>query len=426
MTTLSTPEAVRARAAELDAADALGPLRERFVPMDACGTTGGAVLSYLDGNSLGRPLKSAGEALDRIVHQEWGTRLIRSWDEQWMELPLRLGDRLGEVALGAAAGQVVVADSTTVLLYKLLRAGLAAARSSDPARRQIVVDTENFPTDRYLAEGIAAECDAELVWIEPDPATGVTTEQVRDAVGPATAVVLLSHVAYKSAWIADLPEITRVVHEAGGLVLWDLCHSAGVVPVDLDAHEVDLAVGCSYKYLNGGPGAPAFGYVAARHQEVMTQPIQGWMGHAEPFVMGPGYRPSPGMRRFISGTPPVLGMVPLGEMVELLAEAGLPAVNAKAADLTAFVVEVAGGLLSRHGVRVESPADPARRGGHITLGHPAARELTARLWGAGVIPDFREPDGIRIGMSPLSTSFAEVAEGLLTLDGLLAEQEHTD
>ena len=181
------------------------------------------MLAYLDGNSLGRPLKAAGEALDRIVREAWGTRLIRSWDEQWMDLPLRLGDRVGEVALGAAPGQVVVADSTTVMLYKLLRAGLEAARAADPTRRQVVVDSENFPTDRYVAEGVAAECDAELVWIEPDPATGVTADQVRDAVGPATAVVLLSHVAYKSAWIADLPQITRIVHEAGALVLWDLC-----------------------------------------------------------------------------------------------------------------------------------------------------------------------------------------------------------
>lgn len=421
MSTLTTPDAVRARAAELDAADPLAGYRERFVPMgEGRGAEAGEVLAYLDGNSLGRPLKAAGEALDRIVREAWGTRLIRSWDEQWMDLPLRLGDRVGEVALGAAPGQVVVADSTTVMIYKFLRAGLEAARTADPARRQIVVDTENFPTDRYIAEGIAAECDAELVWIEPDPATGVTVDGVREAVGPATAVVLLSHVAYKSAWIADLPGITRAVHEAGALVLWDLCHSAGVIPVDLDAHEVDLAVGCTYKYLNGGPGAPAFGYVAARHQASMRQPIQGWMGHAEPFRMGPGYEPSPGMRRFISGTPPVLGMVPLGEMVELLAEAGMPAVTAKAADLTAFVVEVAEGLLARHGVRVDSPADPARRGGHITLGHPDSRELTARLWEAGVVPDFRNPDGIRIGMSPLSTSFAEVAEGLLVLDGLLA------
>ena len=421
MTTLDTPDAVRTRAAELDAADDLAHLRERFVPMDACGTVGGAVLSYLDGNSLGRPLKSAAEALDRIVSEAWGTRLIRSWDEQWMELPLRLGDRLGEVALGAAPGQVVVADSTTVMLYKLLRGGLAAARAEDPARRQVVVDTGNFPTDRYVAEGIAAECDAELVWIDADPGTGVTTDQVRDAVGSATAVVLLSHVAYRSAWVADLPAITQVVHEAGGLVLWDLCHSAGVVPVDLDEHQVDLAVGCSYKYLNGGPGAPAFGYVAARHQERMTQPIQGWMGHAEPFVMGPGYQPSPGMRRFISGTPPVLGMVPLGEMVELVAEAGLPQVTAKARALTAFVAEAADGLLTRHGVRVDSPREADRRGGHVTLGHPAARQVTARLWQEGVIPDFREPDGIRIGMSPLSTSFAEVAEGLLVIDRLLEE-----
>src|SRR5699024_2233273 len=202
-----------------------------------------------------------------------------------------------------------------------------------------------------------------LVWVEPDPAKGVTPDLVAGVLGERTAVVLLSHVAYKSAWVAELPEITRLVHEAGALVLWDLCHSVGVVPSELDAHEVDLAVGCTYKFLGGGPGAPAFGYVAARHQERLRQPIQGWMGHAEPFVMGPGYRPGPGMRAFISGTPPVLGMVGIEDSVDLIERVGLGAVRAKATALGRYVIESVDEHLARHGVRVVSPREDERRGG---------------------------------------------------------------
>lgn len=405
---------LRARAAQLDAADPLRHCREVFVP---AGEGEDSVVAYLDGNSLGRPLLASAERITRLIAHDWGTRLIRSWDEQWMDLPLRLGDRIGSVCLGAAAGQTVVADSTTVLLYKLLRAAVAAA---GPERPQIVLDSENFPTDRYVAEGVAAETGAELVWLEPDPATGVRVEDVAAVVGPRTGVVLLSHVAYKSAWIADLPEITRVVHEAGGLVLWDLCHSVGVLPVDLDVHGVDLAVGCTYKFLGGGPGAPAFAYVAERHQGAMRQPIQGWMGHARVFEMGPGYEAGAGMRSWISGTPPVLGMVGIEDTVDLIESVGLAAVTAKAVALGDFVGEAVEAQLAGSGVRVASPSEAGRRGGHVTLAHPRSRELCAQLWREGVIPDFREPDGIRLGLSPLSTSFGEVAEALMRIEALLA------
>ena len=405
-------EAVRDRAAALDAADPLRHCRERYVPADG-------LVAYLDGNSLGRPLRATAQRLADLVAHDWGSRLIRSWDEQWMELPLRLGDRIGEVCLGAAPGQTVVGDSTTVMLYKLLRAAVAAA---GPQRPEIVLDTANFPTDRYVAEGIAAETGAGLVWLEPEPTKGVTPDLVAGALTDRTGVVLLSHVAYTSAWIADLPEITRLAHDAGALVLWDLCHSVGVVPSDLDAHDVDLAVGCTYKFLGGGPGAPAFGYVAARHQERLRQPIQGWMGHAEPFVMGPGYRPGPGMRAFISGTPPVLGMVGIEDTVDLIDEVGLDAVRDKAVRLGDFVLEGVDSLLADHGVRVLSPRGGTRRGGHVTIGHPRFREITRELWAQDVIPDFREPDGIRLGLAPLSTSYAEVAEALVRIEALLSDR----
>ncbi|MGO1165726.1 MAG: kynureninase [Janibacter sp.] len=401
---------LRDKAAQLDASDPLRHCRDLYLPADG-------LVAYLDGNSLGRPLRATAERITDLVTHDWGSRLIRSWDEQWMELPLRLGDRIGEVCLGAAPGQTVVGDSTTVMLYKLLRAAVAAA---GPERPEIVLDTENFPTDRYVAEGIAAETGAELVWIHPEPTKGVTPDLVSAALTERTGVVLLSHVAYTSAWIADLPEITRRVHDAGALVLWDLCHSVGVVPSDLDAHDVDLAVGCTYKFLGGGPGAPAFGYVAARHQERLRQPIQGWMGHAAPFVMGPGYRPGPGMRAFISGTPPVLGMVGIEDTIDLIDEVGLSAVRDKAIGLGRFVLEGVDELLAAHGVRVLSPREDAQRGGHVTIGHDRFREITRELWAQDVIPDFREPDGIRLGLSPLSTSFGEVAEALVRIEALLS------
>lgn len=401
-----------ADAADRDRTDPLAATRDLFVPSAA------PLVAYLDGNSLGRPLKATRQRLTALVDGAWGTRLIRSWDEQWMELPFALGDDLGSACLGAAPGQTAIGDSTTVLLYKLLRGAVAHA---GPARPEIVLDSENFPTDRYVAEGIAAETGAELVWLHPDPALGVTAADVASVLGPRTGVVLLSQVAYKSGYLADLPAITRVAHDAGALVLWDLCHSAGSVPVALDAADVDLAVGCSYKYLNGGPGAPAFCYVASRLQPVLSQPIQGWMGNSDVFAMGPSYAPASGMRRFISGTPPVLAMTGIQDTVALIDSVGIEAVREKSTALGEFVISYVDSTLSQYGVQVASPRDPAERGGHVTLSHPDARSLVAALWERDVIPDFREPDGIRVGAAPLSSSYTEVAQGLLSLESLLQE-----
>jgi kynureninase len=386
---------------DLDERDPLAPYRDRFVGADQ-------PLVYFDGNSLGRPLRVTGPRLATFVEEEWGDRLIRGWDERWFDLPRTLGDTLGRVVLGAAPGQVVVGDSTTVLLYKLMRAAVAAG----PGRTEIVVDRDNFPTDRYLADGVARECGLELRWIDVDLTTGVTAEQLAAVVGERTALVVLSHVAYRSAWLADLPGLTAIAHEAGALTLWDLSHSVGSVPMSLDEAGVDLAAGCTYKYLNGGPGAPAFAYVAARHLDTLTQPIQGWMGAADPFLMGPTYTPAAGIRRFVSGTPPVVGMLAMEDMLALIDEVGMAAVRAKSVALTSYAVELADELLAPLGVELSSPRDPARRGGHVTLSHPAMRDVTADLWRRDVIPDYRDPGGLRLGLSPLSTSFAEVSAGL--------------
>ncbi|MEV8241428.1 aminotransferase class V-fold PLP-dependent enzyme [Microbacterium testaceum] len=397
--------AFAAEATALDAGDPLAHHRDAFVGAETS-------LIYFDGNSLGRPPRATGERLARFVEDEWGGRLIRGWDESWMQLPFEIGDRIGAVALGAAAGQTVIGDSTTVLLYKLLRAALDERMTADPDRVEIVVGRDDFPTDRYLVEGIAAERGARVVWVEVDTSRGVEPALLRAVVGPRTAVVLLSHVSYRSGFLADGAELTRIAQDAGALVLWDLCHSAGSVPVELDTWGADLAVGCTYKYLNGGPGSPAFAYVAARHHDTLAHPVQGWMGAADVFSMGPEYRPATGMRRFLSGTPPILGMIAMQDTLDLLETAGITAVREKSVALTEFALRVSDGILSPLDVRVASPRNAAERGGHVTLSHPAMRAVTARLWTQDVLPDYRDPGGLRIGLSPLSTSFAEVLTGL--------------
>jgi kynureninase len=399
-------------AATLDAADPLASYRERFLHPD-----NQQILAYLDGNSLGRPLAATGGRMKEFIEGEWGTRLIRSWDESWMQEPVRLGNRLGEVVLGAAPGQTVVADSTSVMLYKLLRAAL----SGRPGRDEIVIDRENFPSDRFLVEGIAAELDVSIRWIEPDPAGGVRVDDVSDIVGPRTAVVLLSQVAYRSGFLADVPAITKVVHDAGALVLWDLCHSVGAVPLHLDAWDVDLAVGCTYKYLNGGPGAPALGYIRSDLQLQLQQPLWGWMGAHDPFGMSPEYRPADDVRRFLTGTPPILAMQPLKHMIELIAEAGMEAIREKSVLLTERAITLSDELLSPLGVQLTSPRDSAQRGSHITVDHPRFREVVGLLWARGVVPDFRPPQGLRIGLSPLSTSFAELEAGMESIRDALNE-----
>ena len=401
----STGEELEAEASALDASDPLREYRHRFVGSETS-------LVYFDGNSLGRPPRAVAERLDAFVREGWGGRLIRGWDEAWMELPFTIGDMIGRVAIGAAPRQTIIGDSTTVLLYKLVRAAFDAQQASDPERIEIVVDRDNFPTDRYLVEGIAAERGGRVRWIDVDLRAGVDADGLRAAVGPRTAVVVLSHVAYRSGHLTDAAALTAIAHDAGALILWDLCHSAGSVPVEADAWDFDLAVGCTYKYLNGGPGSPAFAYVAERHQGALAQPIHGWMGAADVFAMGPEYRPAAGMRRFLSGTPPILGMIAMEETLAMIEDAGIQALRVKSVALTEYAVRVADRLLAPLGVEVASPRDPAMRGGHVTLSHPAMREVTARLWKQDVIPDYRDPGGLRIGLSPLSTSFAETLAGL--------------
>jgi kynureninase len=391
---------------ELDAADALARYRELFVASPG-------VVAYLDGNSLGRPLEASVHRVERFLREDWGGRLIRGWDESWLDLPLRIGDELGSVALGAAPGQVAIGDSTTVLLFKLIH----AAAQARPGRTELVIDRENFPTDRYVVEGIARDRGMSVRWIQPQPASGVTAELLAEAVGPNTAAVVLSHVSYRSGYLADVPALTALAREAGALVLWDLCHSAGVVPVQLDSWGVDLAVGCTYKYLNGGPGSPAFLYVRSSLQGELRQPIQGWLGSSRPFDMGQGFEPAAGIRGFLSGTPPIVGMLAMQDMISLIREAGIDAVRAKSVALTEFAIALVDEQLPS--AVLASPRDAAQRGGHVTIDHAGFEALMPQLWRRGVIPDFRRPDGIRLGLSPLSTGFAEVESAVTEIAALL-------
>lgn len=398
-----------ADARQRDQADPLRAFRERF-------EIGDDPVAYLDGNSLGRPPKATIARLHRVLDVEWAGQLIRSWPQHWVDLPVRVGDQLAETVLGSGPGQVVIADSTTVNLFKALH----AACGMRPDRAEIVVDDTNFPTDRYLVESVAADRGLTVRWLSPDPEMGATTTELARVLGPGTALVLLSHVDYRSGYVADMSAITAAVHDAGSLVVWDLSHSVGVIPMSLDTDQADFAVGCTYKYLNAGPGAPAFLYVAGRHLGQVSQPITGWFGAADVFAMASGYEPAPGIRRMLSGTPSVLGIVAVQEGLALIAEAGLDRIRDKAIALTEYAIALADERLAPLGARIASPRAAAERGGHVTIACASAQDVTQQLTAAGVIPDFRNPDLIRFGLSPLTTTYEEVWTAIDIFAGILA------
>jgi kynureninase len=411
VTTFSTG---RTYAEEQDAADVLGHFRDRFVRHDRS-------LIYLDGNSLGPlPVRTQARIAD-VVDQEWGVGLARSWD-RWMELPRQVGDALGEQLVGAAPGQVLVCDSTTVNLYKLAWAALDA----QPGRNVIVTDDDNFPTDRYVLEGIAAQRGCELRMIRTDPDTGLSEQTVRAALDERTALVCLSHVAYRSSALADLARFTQLVHEAGAMVLWDLSHSVGAVPIELDASGADLAVGCTYKYVNAGPGAPAFVYVRGGLQDRLRQPIWGWFGQRDQFAMGPGYDPAPGIDAVATGTPQIIGTVAVEEGVRLLGEAGIDRLRAKGTALTAYLIALADEWLEPLDFALASPRDDARRGGHVCLRHPEAWRLSQALIQADIIGDFRRPDRLRLGPAPITTRFTDVWDALDRLRQIATDRTYLE
>jgi kynureninase len=400
--------------AALDAADPLATFRDRFAFADPA-------LVYLDGNSLGRLPRATVERLAAVVQEEWGGELIRGWNH-WIDQPRQVGDVLATEILGARAGEVIVSDSTTVNFYKLARAALAGR----PGRRIVVTDRANFPTDRYVLEGLRdagmADGPVQIAWLDPDPVEGPQLDEIAailDDHPGDVALVTLSHVNYRSAAIADMTAITSLAHAAGALVLWDLSHSAGAIEVDLEGANVDLAVGCTYKFLNGGPGAPAWLYVRNALQGELRNPIQGWFGQRDQFAMGQGYEPRPDIAAWLTGTPGILGLAAAEVGIRLVAEAGIDRIGAKGMALTEYAIALVDEGLASRGVTIGSPRDKTRRGAHIAIRHPDARRLTAGLIDAGVVPDFRAPDSIRFGLSPLTTSFTDVARGIAALERLL-------
>jgi kynureninase len=399
----------RADALERDRADPLAGFRERF-------ELGDGDRIYVDGNSLGRLSADARRALEATV-DEWSARLVTGWHD-WVDLAYAVGDELGAAALGAAAGQVLACDSTTVNLYKLAGAALAARPGA------VVVPADDFPTDRYVLEGLAAAQGRELRLLASDPVDGPQVDQVAEAADGA-ALVVLSHVNYRSGALADMSAVTRAAQKVGAVVLWDLCHSAGAVEVDLDAARADLAIGCTYKYLNAGPGSPAFLYVAHRHHFDLRSPIQGWFSQADQFAMGPHYRPVAGVGRFMAGTPPIIGLAAVRAGAAMLAEAGIGAVRRKAADLTALAVDLHDVRLAALGFTLGTPRDPTQRGAHVSLRHPDGwRICRALIEHANVVPDFRHPDSIRLGLPPLYTRFADVWDAIDRLVTLVEAGVH--
>ncbi|MBW4719781.1 kynureninase [Saccharothrix obliqua] len=354
---------------------------------------------YLDGNSLGAPPRHVAERVRDVIRHQWGGRLIRSWSEGWWETPERVGDRVGRL-VGAAPGQVVVADSTSVNLFKAL---MAAVRGTD--RSEIVVDAGTFPTDGYIARSVAELTGLELRAVDPE----------RLDVSPATAVVLLNHVDYRTGRLLDMAALTAQAHAAGAKVVWDLCHSAGVLPIELDRLGVDLAVGCTYKFLNGGPGSPAFIYVPTHAQADFHQPLTGWTGHEAPFAMTPGYVPDPGVSRARVGTPDIISMLALDAALDVWDGVDLKDVRAKGLALTAHFRSLVEGL---PGVEVITPDSPWR-GHQVSLRHPDAAVLMERLVERGVIGDHRPPDVLRFGFAPLYNTFEEAERAAAALAALL-------
>jgi kynureninase len=400
----------REHAQELDAADPLRAFAAEFVP---------SPVRYLDGNSLGRVPRSTVERVSRVVTEEWGGGLVRSWPD-WIGLSRRIGDRIGTSLLGARPGEVIVADSTTVNLYKLAVAALDAR----PGRSVIVSSSDEFPTDRYVLEGLCAARGLTLRDVPAGIDSGLTPADVAAVLDDSVALVVLSHVAYRSGALADLPAITAAAHDAGALVLWDLSHSGGSVPVGLSDAGADLAVGCTYKYLNGGPGAPAYLYVSSALQESLRQPIWGWFGAADQFAMGPAYVPAPGIDRFLVGTPPVLSLVGVEEGVRLLAAAGIGPLRAKGMALTSYLITLAAHWLDPLGFRLASPADPDLRGSHVSFEHPDAWQVCQALLDRDVVPDYRTPDRLRLGPAPLTTSYEDVWEAMAVIRDVVASGAH--
>lgn len=402
-------------AVRLDQEDALAEHRSRYVSTDP-------ELIYLDGNSLGRLPVDTVDHVARVVDEEWGDRLIRSWNEGWWELQIRLGDKLAPL-LGAGKGEVIISDSTSVNLHKL---AWAAADHASANRDRIVTDDLNFPSDVYILESVASQTGRSLDIVRSDGVHG-PVEGLADAIDERTALVSLSHTVFQSGYTYDLAEITRIAHDAGAMVLWDCSHSVGSVPIDFESAGADLAVGCTYKHLNGGPGSPAFLYVRDDLQDRLTNPVSGWWGHSTPFAFDLDFTPISGIRRFHTGTMPMLSLAAIEPGLDDVITATIPAIREKSVALGEYLVGQFEQHLRPHGFELASPSDPAERGSHISLRHEKAWPIDlALIQRAKVIPDFRSPDTLRLGLTALYTTFVDIHTAVQRITELMAHRVYED
>ena len=394
--------------AAMDADDPMGALRDAFILPPGI---------YLDGNSLGPATKAAQAALVQAATQEWAQGLIRSWNSAgWFDLPVTLGDRIGRL-VGAAPGQVVVADTTSVNIYKALHAAMALC----PGRKTILAEAGSFPTDLYIAEGVVSTLPGTRLRLE-----GVDAPRIEDMLDDDVAAVLVNQVNYKTGALRDMAALTARIHQAGAIAIWDLCHSAGALPIELDAAGADFAVGCTYKYLNGGPGSPAFVYAAARHQAAARQPLSGWWGHARPFAFETGYDGDAGIRRFQCGTQPMLSMRALKGALDVWDGVDMQQLRAKSLALTDLFIALVEGLCAGHGLQLETPRDPSQRGSQVAFRHDHAYEVMQALITRNVIGDFRAPATLRFGFTPLYLRYVDVLDAAETLADVLATESWKD
>jgi kynureninase len=402
----------RADFTKLDAQDPLAALRDQFLIEDG--------LIYLDGNSLGVLPRAAVSRIQQVVLDEWGRGLIRSWNSAgWIDLSSRVGDKIAQL-IGARPGEVVAVDSTSVNIFKVLAAATAIAQARDPQRTQIISESGNFPTDLYIAQGLEELTKGGV------QARMVDTDQVLSTLSEKTAVLMLTHVNYKTGQVWGMQKVTAAAHASGALMIWDLAHSAGAVEVDLHAAQADFAVGCGYKYLNGGPGAPAFVWMHPRHASAAQQPLSGWLGHAAPFAFSPLYTPGAGIARFVCGTPPVLSLAALECGVDTILAAlpvgGMEAIRIKSVALTQTFIEQVESRCAGYGLQLVSPRESDLRGSQVCFSHEHAYPIMQALIASNVVGDFRAPDVLRFGFTPLYTRFVDVFDAVEVLYDVLAHQ----
>jgi len=412
-------ETGRSFAEKLDREDRLRNFRDKFYNHEEH-------TIYLDGNSLGRLPEATRDKLKQVIDRQWGTRLIRSWNEGWYKRSAESGNKLARI-IGAGEDEVIICDSTTMNLYKLAY----AAFRLQTGRKKIVSDELNFPTDLYVLQGLVDQFgeDFELKLARSENGTTVSMEEIDNAIDGDTALVVLSHVAFKSAFMYDMKAVTSLAHRKGALILWDLSHAAGAVPVDLQGSKADLAVGCTYKYLNGGPGAPAYLYISKEIQEKLISPVWGWFGELDPFAFDLEYRPAPGVRKFLVGTPPILSLEAIEPGLDMILEAGIENLRQKSLQQSRYMIFLFENFLKEHGFSLGSPTDPENRGSHLSFQHPEAYRICKALIEppnshVRVIPDFRVPDNIRIGITPLYTSYHDIWQAVERLVQIVTSKEY--